>query len=148
MMHSKYTTAILLALLLVIGVVTVVQAAQTIPGSSISYTIYNEVYPYYSTGYFSSASDSWTSQAIGSIGWSVRSNQQLCGGTVVYGFSLPAVAINNSSHAYVGPSSSTSRLQNCPYGGSREVRVQTSHEFKVSGLSPFYAYGGDILPAP
>lgn len=150
MIHSKRTTLLLLTLLLTFGFVTVAHAwSGTIPGTSISGSTYNEVYVNSSRTQFSSATESWASQAISSIGWTIRTNQQLCGGTVVYGYSLAPVAKTNSSLAYVGPAASTSDLRSCPYGGARSVQVVTRHEFKVSGVSPFYANDGSTpLPAP
>ncbi len=149
MIHSKRTTTLLMTLLLIFGLVSVVQAnwLGTIPGTSISAQTTDEVYVNSST-LFSSATESWANQSIGTIGWTTRSNRQVCGGTVVYSYSLPAVANYNTNVAYVGPSSSTSTLKSCPYGGARSVGVATYHEFKVSGVSPFYKTDGDTLPAP
>jgi hypothetical protein len=153
MIHSKRTTSILLALLLALSTITIAQAygSGTIPNTSITWHTDDEAY-YYGSGstYFASASESWTSygQNIGTIGWTSRTNQQVCGGVVVYGYSQGAVANYNTWDAYVGPSSSQSPLYSCPYGGTRQVRVATMHQFKTSASNNFLTSDGDTISAP
>ncbi|MDD5369865.1 MAG: hypothetical protein PHQ40_12325 [Anaerolineaceae bacterium] len=150
MIRSKRTTSFLLALVLVLSSVTVAQAVNYIPGTDIPAYTNNEAYWHGEVGYFDTASESLTDgRAIYRLGWSVRTNQQVCGGTVVYGYPLSPTLVYNASYAYVGPAQSRSDLKPCPYGGNRVIQVAVRHQYTAtSGSADYFQNGVGLLDIP
>jgi len=118
------------------------------PGTNISWETSNDVRVKNSTT-FHSESWSWASTAIGTIGWSTRSNQVLCSNVVIDGEQFGGYVNYNSMSALQGYAASETYLTNCSGGNAnRTIKVNTYHEFKYSSTGIFRKYDGAVSIAP
>jgi hypothetical protein len=120
----------------------------TFPGTNISWYTSNDVRVKNSTT-FHSESVSWASTAIGTIGWTARSNQVLCSNVVIDGEQFGGYAEYNSMSALQGYALSETFLTNCANGNAnRTIRVNTYHEFKYSSTGVLRQFDADVAIAP
>lgn len=118
------------------------------PGTNISWETSNDVRVKNSTT-FHSESWSWASTAIGTIGWSTRSNQVLCSNVVIDGEQFGGYVNYNSMSALQGYAASETYLTICSGGNAnRTIKVNTYHEFKYSSTGIFRKYDGAVSIAP
>ncbi|MFZ3151073.1 MAG: hypothetical protein WA116_05235 [Anaerolineaceae bacterium] len=119
-----------------------------IPGTNIYWNTSNEV-RYISPTYFDSASMSSASAAIGTIGWTTRSNQVWCNGTVIDGEQFGGLANYNSMSAYIDYSNSGTFLTSCQSeNDAHRISVNTYHQFVVSASNSKYVLDGDSISVP